>query len=270
MGLGGEQGGLAPSPQLGEVMLGAWEGLGGVGGSAPPSAAGEQKDGTRRGQAGPYLCPKYGLSLARVCLRGCTHLTPSAGHDPPTPTHPPPGAVGYFYHLHARKKPRHHHSKEDRRHPARGPAHGCPWRAAPPLGAGGPRLRFLQLLFSQLCPTGLVPPTQAIFPHRGPRGGRARLRCRVPGSHLSWWRGQGVRAPARRVGKEGRRSLPSGPPHSSAVAMALPRGCQEGGGGGGGLCVSPPGLPPGGEVSPAWKARVPCSIIRIHWGERLI
>lgn len=46
VGLGGKQGGSALSPQLGEVMLRAWEGLGGVVGSAPPSPAGEQKDGT--------------------------------------------------------------------------------------------------------------------------------------------------------------------------------------------------------------------------------
>lgn len=66
----------------------------------------------------------------------------------------------------------------------------------------------------------------------------AGLACAAVCRELPRWQcGQCLHAPARRAGKGGWRSLPSGPPYSSAVAMALRRCCQEGGGGG--LRLSP-------------------------------
>lgn len=62
---------------------------------------------------------------------------------------------------------------------------------------------------------------------------------RQAGEFPFWQRGQCLRALTQRMGKDGRRSLPSGPPYFSAVAMALQRCCQLGGGG---LFVTP-GLP---------------------------
>lgn len=62
---------------------------------------------------------------------------------------------------------------------------------------------------------------------------------RRAGEFPFWQRGQRLRALTRCVGKDGRRSLPSGPPYFLAVAMALQRCCQLGGGG---LCLSPLGF----------------------------
>jgi len=75
-----------------------------------------------------------------------------------------------------------------------------------------------------------------------------------------WQRGQRLHALARRVGKDGRRSLPSGPPYFSAVAMALRRCCQAGDGG---LCLSPLGSLQVGR-SPGYIK--PCSFTQPHQG----
>lgn len=84
----------------------------------------------------------------------------------------------------------------------------------------------------------------------------------VTGVSPRWQRGQCLRAPAPSVGRDIRRSSPSGPPYSSAVAMALQRCCQAGGGG---LCVSPLGSLEGGRC-PRW--RKPRSLLSITRGER--
>lgn len=87
-GAEGEQGGLAPSPQLGEVMLRAWEGLGGVGGSAPPSAAGEQKDGTRGAKQRCFYVQNTGSAWQGSASGGAPTSHPVQGMTPP-PRHIP-------------------------------------------------------------------------------------------------------------------------------------------------------------------------------------
>lgn len=222
-------------------------------GSAPPSPAGEQKDGTWGGGKQGLICVQNtGLACQGSTSGGCTHLTPSAGHDPPTPICPHQ-ELWIIFAVSVTDKTQVPPQQGGREAPS--PWH-CPRRLAGrprPVGALGvvPHL-WVPEAFALIPAASLLP----AVPHGAgqgwchlprpyfPVGARGRPGSAVvprAGEPPSWRRGQGVRAPARRVGKDGWRSLPSGPPYSSAVAMALPRCCQVGGGGGGGLCLSPLG-----------------------------
>lgn len=142
-------------------------------------------------------------------------------------------------------------------------ARGCPRCGAPPLGARGLCSDSCCFSSPSRAPrgwAGLVPPTQAIFPCRGL--GEAGLGCGAAcrgATLLAAWAGRACSGTARGEGRTEEFAI------WASLLLSCCHGTAE---------MLPgrwrrwrwpvfvtPGLPPGGEMSPVWKAGLPRSII---------